>query len=62
MNKIDEAIRAEKLLNDPTLKRALKQMLDGIHDVIDNLPDDEKRRVLVTGLRALDGREDLEIS
>ena len=27
-----------------------------------DLPEDEKRRVLVTGLRALDGREDLEVT
>ncbi len=27
-----------------------------------DLAEDEKRRVLVTGLRALDGREDLEVT
>jgi len=27
-----------------------------------DLPEDEKQRVLVTGLRALDGREDLEVT
>ena len=33
-----------------------------VRDVRDaGLPDDERRRVLVTGLRALEGREDLEV-
>ena len=26
-----------------------------------DLPEDDKRRILATGLRALDGREDLEV-
>lgn len=29
---------------------------------LSDLPEDEKRRVLVTGLRALDGRQDLEVT
>ena len=33
-----------------------------VNDVIEaGLPEDEQRRVLITGLRALDGREDLEV-
>ena len=33
-----------------------------VRSVLDQgLPDDEKRRILVTGLRALDGRSDLEV-
>ena len=33
-----------------------------VHSVLDeHLTEDEKRRILVTGLRALDGREDLEV-
>lgn len=34
-----------------------------VRDVLDaDLPDDERRRVLATGLRALDGRDDLEVA
>ena len=33
-----------------------------VNDVLDSdLPGDEQRRVLMTGLRALDGRDDLEL-
>ena len=46
-----EAIRAE-----PTVRGQF------VSDVLDaGLPPDEERRVLTTGLRALDGRNDLEV-
>ena len=33
-----------------------------VNDVLDtDLPEDERQRVLITGLRALDGRDDLEV-
>lgn len=46
----------EKLRSEQTVRgEFIRQVSDG------NLPDQFKQRVLVTGLRALDGRQDLEV-
>jgi DNA repair protein SbcD/Mre11 len=46
----------DKLTTEPTVRGQF------VRDVqASNLSEDEKRRVLITGLRALDGRDDLEV-
>ena len=47
----------EAIINESTVRGEFVRQVTS-----SDLPDDEKRRVLVTGLRALDGREDLEVS
>ena len=55
------------MLENGTLKRVSRAMepigqataVDALIESL-NLPEDEKRRILATGLRALDGRDDLE--
>ena len=45
----------ESIRQEPTVRGQF------VRDVLDSdLADDEKRRVVVTGLRALDGRTDLD--
>ena len=54
--KIHAAYDVESLAREPTVEGQF------VRDVIsDGLPSDEERRVLMTGLRALGGREDLEV-
>ena len=46
----------EEIRGEPTVRGRF------VEDVLGaELPDDEKRRVLRMGLRALDGRDDLEV-
>lgn len=47
-----ESIRAEQTVRGEFVREVLQQ----------DIPEDDKRRILVTGLRALDGRDDLEVS
>ena len=47
----------ERIAPEPTVRgEFVRDVLDAPH-----LTDDERRRILVTGLRALDGRADLEV-
>ena len=53
---ISVAYDLEAIALEPTVRGQF------VRDVgADEMPDDERRRVLVTGLRALDGRHDLEV-
>jgi DNA repair exonuclease SbcCD nuclease subunit len=53
IGRVSVAYDVERLREEPTVRGAF------VRDVLEaNLPEDESRRILVTGLRALDGRGD----
>ncbi len=47
----------EAIRNETTVRGEFVRQVTGA-----DMPEDEKRKVLVTGLRALDGRDDLEVT
>jgi uncharacterized protein YjlB len=47
----------EAIKNEATVRGEFVRQVTGAE-----MPEDEKRKVLVTGLRALDGRDDLEVT
>ena len=56
MGKMYVGYDLEKIKNEPTVRGEF------VHQVsMSDIPEDEKRKVIITGLRALDGRTDLEV-
>ena len=56
MGSLHVAYEIESIVEEQTVRG---EFVRSVNDT--DLPDDQKRRILVTGLRALDGRNDLEV-